>query len=108
MHLVHVITKCDYGGAQTVVRELALEQASRGHEVSVITGVVGPVSDELRAAGVHVEHEPALAHAIHLRHDWKALRHLTERVERLGPDLAHTHSSKAGFLGRRVVKLSLT
>lgn len=100
MRIVHVITKCDYGGAQTVVRELALEQQRRGHHVSVITGVVGPVADELRSAGVAVAVEPDLVHAIAPTRDRLAVRGLGAKLRVLDPDLVHTHSSKGGLVGR--------
>lgn len=102
MRIVHVITKCDYGGAQTVVRELALEQQRRGHQVSVITGQLGPVATELSSAGVPVAVETHLIHAISPRLDRLAVRGLSATLRTLDPDLVHTHSSKGGLVGRLV------
>ena len=100
MRIVHVITKCDYGGAQTVVRELAFEQQRRGHDVSVISGLLGPVATELRSAGIPVSVEPDLIHAIAPRTDRLAVRGLCATLSKLDPDLVHTHSSKGGLVGR--------
>ncbi len=100
MRIVHVITKCDYGGAQTVVRELALEQQRRGHQVSVITGLLGPVATELSSAGIPVAVEPLLIHAIAPRTDRLAVRGLFALLRALDPDLVHAHSSKGGLVGR--------
>ncbi len=100
MRIVHVITKCDYGGAQTVVRELALEQRRRGHEVSVITGLLGPVAGELRTAGIDVVLDPSLVHALAPAGDFRAVRSIRERLRMLSPDVVHTHSSKGGLVGR--------
>ena len=104
MHILHVITKCDYGGAQTVVRELATEQLGRGHQVSIVTGVVGPVSEQLTTLGVRVDHEATLTHSIHLQRDRVALRHLVDRMSELRPDVVHAHSSKGGLLGRQAAR----
>lgn len=100
MRIVHVITKCDYGGAQTVVRELVLEQVRRGHHVSVITGRLGPVASELGAAGIDVSLEPELVHPIAPRTDRRAVRSLASRLGAIRPDVVHTHSSKGGLVGR--------
>ncbi len=104
MHILHIITKCDYGGAQTVLREMACEQQRRGNRVSVVTGTLGPVSKNLATLGISVHQEPALVHAIHPMQDRIALRRLVEWLEQLGPDLVHTHSSKGGLLGRRAAR----
>ena len=52
-----------------------------------------------RASGVHV-HEVELARDIRLRPDWSGRRVLRDLFKALSPDVIHTHSSKAGFLGR--------
>ena len=104
MRIVHIITKCDYGGAQTVLAELASEQQRRGHDVSVIAGLTGPVSEDLTRLGISVEHEPTLTHAIHLRNDRSAFRALSSRLEKTKPDIVHTHSSKGGLLGRAAAR----
>ena len=100
MKIVHVITKCDYGGAQTVVRELALEQQRRGNQVFVITGQLGPVATQLSSAGISVVVEPHLIHAIAPGQDRLAVQGLRTTLKALDPDLVHTHSSKGGLVGR--------
>jgi glycosyltransferase involved in cell wall biosynthesis len=59
----------------------------------------------VRTAGEHVApivtHEiPHLVREIDPAADYRALRELRELNRRLGPDVVHTHSSKAGILGR--------
>ena len=43
---------------------------------------------------------PELVRAIRPRTDLKAYRSLRSAIRRLKPDVVHTHSSKAGILGR--------
>jgi glycosyltransferase involved in cell wall biosynthesis len=38
--------------------------------------------------------------ALHPIRDWKTYSHLIRRLEQLRPDVVHTHSSKAGIIGR--------
>src|ERR1700735_5857985 len=53
MKIVHVLTRGDVlGGAQSHVRELALELRNLGHDVTVITGAPGMFTDQLRQAGI--------------------------------------------------------
>ena len=43
---------------------------------------------------------PELHRPIHLMHDLRAYSVIKERLRALNPDIVHTHSSKAGILGR--------
>ena len=43
---------------------------------------------------------PELVRPVHPWQDWRALRHLTRLFRQLQPDIVHTHSGKAGILGR--------
>lgn len=48
-----------------------------------------------------VLHEvPSLVREVSLFKDWKGFRQLKALVAKIGPDVVHTHSSKAGVLGR--------
>jgi glycosyltransferase involved in cell wall biosynthesis len=98
--IVHVITKLDVGGAQSVVRNLAIGQHNGGAEVHVITGLLGPVAEELRALGVAIHHEPLLIHPVSLPTDWRCIRSVTQRLQLLHPHMVHCHSSKGGIVGR--------
>jgi glycosyltransferase involved in cell wall biosynthesis len=102
--IVHVITKLDVGGAQSVVRELALHQSAAGHEVQVITGTIGPVASVLSDSGVPVFHHEGLVHAIDPLQDRRAGARLQTMLREIGPDIVHSHSSKTGLLGRRAAR----
>ena len=104
MKIVHVITKLDVGGAQSVVRELALNQRAGGHDVQVITGTLGPVAAQLQDHGIDVFHHEGLTHAIDPVQDRRAGRRLQSMLRDIGPDLVHSHSSKTGLLGRQAAK----
>lgn len=105
MRVVHVITRLIVGGAQenTLASVLGLRQ-KYGWEVRLISGPThGPEGSlEPVAAAVPglLEVEPSLIRPLHPWHDTRAWLRLTQRFRRWRPDLVHTHSGKAGFVGR--------
>jgi glycosyltransferase involved in cell wall biosynthesis len=102
--VVHVITKLDVGGAQSVVRELSFQQRALGHRVHVITGTLGPVAASLARQGIDIIHHEGLVHAIDPIQDRRAGERLQGLLRELQPDLVHSHSSKTGLLGRRAAR----
>ena len=101
MRIVHIITKLELGGAQCNTLASCAAQAAAGHQVTLLAGAGGMLDAEAaRLPGVTFVPLPELLHPIHWRADWRALAALTQRLRALAPDLVHTHSSKAGILGR--------
>jgi glycosyltransferase involved in cell wall biosynthesis len=105
MRIVHVITRLILGGAQENTL-LTVDGLHHRHDddVTLITGPAeGPEGDLFaRAAerGLKVELMPDLVRAIRLGTDWKAYEALRRSFRRLRPEVVHTHSSKAGIIGR--------
>ncbi|WP_165252634.1 glycosyltransferase family 4 protein [Paludisphaera soli] len=105
MKIVHVITRLILGGAQenTLLTVEGLHHRY-GDDVTLITGPAeGPEGDLFRRAeeqGLKVELTPNLIRAVSPTTDWTAYRELRRAFRRLRPDVVHTHSSKAGIVGR--------
>jgi glycosyltransferase involved in cell wall biosynthesis len=105
MRVTHVITRLIIGGAQenTIASILGLRQ-KHGWEVDLISGptsgpegsLVSSFADSPRVLAVL----PDLVRPIHPWKDFFALRRLTQLLRARHPDIVHTHSGKAGFLGR--------
>jgi glycosyltransferase involved in cell wall biosynthesis len=104
MRIVHIITRLIIGGAQENTVLSCEGQHDRGHEVTLITGPpMGPEGSLLLRAqnyGYRVEVFDEMRRAILPRRDWKTYSHLIQRLRELQPDVVHTHSSKAGIIGR--------
>ncbi len=105
MRIVHVITRLIIGGAQE--NTLLTVDGLHHHyhdDVTLITGPAeGPEGDlfeRARQRELKVELMPELVRAIRPRTDLKAYWRLRSAIRRLKPDVVHTHSSKAGILGR--------
>ncbi len=105
MRIVHLITRLILGGAQENTL-LSCEDLIRfyGEEVLLVTGpAIGPegsLIERARAGGVPVEVIPSLRRSIDPWRDWKSYRAICRVLRQFRPDVVHTHSAKAGILGR--------
>lgn len=105
MKIVHVITRLILGGAQenTLLTVDGLHHRF-GDDVTLVTGPAegpeGDLFDRARERGLKVEVMPELVRAIRPRTDLRALSELRKTIRRLRPEVVHTHSSKAGIVGR--------
>jgi len=104
LNVCHVITRLIVGGAQENTLLTCEELHRRGHRVALITGPdagpEGQLLEEARGAGYEVIVLPSLRRAVRPRDDRRARRELASQYRRIRPDIVHTHSSKAGILGR--------
>lgn len=105
MRVTHIITRLVVGGAQenTIATVLGLRQKS-GVTVQLISGpTIGPEGSlESKVAAIPnlLTIVPTLVRPVHPLKDWLALNHLTRLLREQKPDVVHTHSGKAGILGR--------
>jgi glycosyltransferase involved in cell wall biosynthesis len=105
MKIVHVITRLIIGGAQENTLLTVDGLHHRYHDdVTLITGPAegpeGDLFDRAKERGLDVELLPELVRAIRPFTDLGAYRKLRAAFRRLRPEVVHTHSSKAGILGR--------
>ncbi len=104
MRVTHVITRLIVGGAQenTIASVLGLREKP-GLEVDLIAGTTegaeGSLQPLVDAAGC-LTVVPELIRAVRPWTDWVAYRKLVTLFRSQRPDLVHTHSGKAGILGR--------
>ncbi len=104
MKIVHVITRLILGGAQENTLITCKLLAERGHEVTLITGpALGPEGELFAAAqeqGYEVVVVDKMRRAIEPVKDFISYRQIKGHLQRIKPDIVHTHSAKAGVLGR--------
>lgn len=103
----HIITRLELGGAQqNTLFTVSHLDPSRFRPV-LITGEPGLLDEEARKlAGVEFHRIPSLVRAIRPLSDLRALLALAWLLRRLKPAIVHTHSSKAGILGRLAARLA--
>jgi glycosyltransferase involved in cell wall biosynthesis len=106
----HLITRLIVGGAQRIALETAAFLAGSGWSVELWagpqTGSEGSLHEEARRRGVPLREVPDLVRELSPAHDARALIWLRREFSRQRFDLVHTHSSKAGILGRHAAHLA--
>lgn len=108
VQVCHVITRLIVGGAQEAAIN-ACAQVDKDLFRSVLvtgpqTGSEGSLRSRAEELGVPVVVVPELVREIDVRRDVGALRALRRVFREQRPDIVHTHSSKAGLLGRRAAR----
>jgi glycosyltransferase involved in cell wall biosynthesis len=105
MRVTHVITRLIVGGAQenTIASVVGLGRKP-GLEVDLISGPTFGPEGSLESAFAGAQRQltvvPSLVRPIAPWRDWRALRALTALFRQRRPQIVHTHSGKAGVLGR--------
>ncbi len=99
--VAHVVTRLDLGGAQqnTLHTVRALDRAR--FDAVLVCGEGGFFDKEVRAdRSMRAVFLPSLVRQVSPLHDFLALLELIRTFQAERPDVVHTHSSKAGILGR--------
>lgn len=111
MRILHLITRMDRGGSAVNTLISASEQVKQGHDVLLVTGLseesdmsadelhcVAEGLEAFRLAGGRTRLLSPLKRSLGI-HDWLAYREISMLAGE-GFDVMHTHTSKAGVLGR--------
>jgi len=108
MKICHIITRLIIGGAQENTLLTCEGLYRRGHDVTLIagteTGPEGSLWSEAECGGYRLVRLDSMRRNVNGWYDWKCLRELRRILTDLKCDVVHTHSSKAGILGRMVAR----
>lgn len=97
--ILYLITKSSLGGAQGNVYDL-IENFRADYEVHLAVGTIGPLTEDVSKLGVTVHFISNMTREIDLFKDLLAVKGCISLIHKIKPDIIHTHSSKAGFVGR--------
>jgi glycosyltransferase involved in cell wall biosynthesis len=104
LKIVHIITRLILGGAQENTLITCKLLAQRGHDVTLITGpALGPegeLFEQTKNQKYNVIVVPKMIRAICPLYDTISYFQIKKHLQQLQPDIVHTHSAKAGILGR--------
>jgi len=101
MRVLHVIARLNVGGTARYITRLVEELPKHKIEAFVATGFVqGSEVEDPSAKKLKVIRIPSLGRQINPIKDHFALKQLLEVVREVKPDILHTHTFKAGFIGR--------
>jgi len=110
LRVLHVITRLIVGGAQENTLLTAIGQRRLEMEVALVAGPdpgpEGDLHDAARRGGIELHLLPRLIRPIRPLNDLIALFQLYRFIKRGRYDVVHTHSSKAGILGRIAARMA--
>jgi len=104
LKIVHIITRLILGGAQENTLITCKLLAERGHDVTLITGPAegpeGELFNQTKGQNYKVITINELIRPIHPFCDAISYYQIKKHLKQIKPDIVHTHSAKAGILGR--------
>jgi len=101
LRVLHIITQSrPFGGAQQNTLSLVTRMDRERFESHLACGPHGPLIDAARGAGIPVTVLPTLDNPLHPIADARALAGMVRLCRARRFDVIHTHSTKAGVLGR--------
>ncbi|MBI4636026.1 MAG: glycosyltransferase [Candidatus Rokubacteria bacterium] len=109
IRVLHVITRLTLGGSSenTVASVLALDRA--GYTCALAAGLAeseAATVEDARRRGCRILDVPSLGREVAPLRDLTTLRDLRRLMLRERPHIVHTHTSKAGFVGRLAARLA--
>ncbi len=110
IRVLRVIARLNVGGPALHVSYLARGLAEHGYETTLVAGEIGRGEESMEfvaeRADVDVVHLEGLSRELSPVHDLLATLRLARLIRRLRPDIVHTHTAKAGAVGRLAVLLA--
>ena len=104
LKICHVITRMIVGGAQENTLSTVVDHQRKGHDVTLLTGPSpgreGELLEYVNASGFRLTVFPELVRELEPVNDYKAYRRLIRYFREEQFDVVHTHTSKAGIIGR--------
>jgi len=99
--VLHFITRLIHGGADQNTLQTCIGLKNRGWEVVLVTGKEVSVElDQIIEQGIVSERIESLKRNVDLINDFKSLILFYRLCKKYKPDIVHTHTAKAGILGR--------
>ncbi len=107
--VLRIITRLNAGGPARHVVWLERGLAERGYRTRLLSGRVQGGEDDLtalaREARLDLVEIPALGREVRVRSDWRAVRDAGREIAAFRPEIVHTHTAKAGLVGRLAAAL---
>jgi glycosyltransferase involved in cell wall biosynthesis len=108
--VLRVIARLNVGGPALHVAYLTAGLADRGYDTTLVAGTIARGEESMafvaEAHNVHVETLGDLHREISPIRDLRAIVHLAQLIRRERPTILHTHTAKAGAVGRIAAMLA--
>ena len=110
VRVLRVIARLNMGGPALHVAYLTAGLRERGYETTLVAGSLARGEDSMefvtRELGIDVAQLPALGRDIAPLRDVQATLRLARLIKRVRPHILHTHTAKAGAVGRLAALLA--
>ena len=110
IRVLRVIARLNVGGPALHVTYLSRGLAERGYETTLVAGDVAPGEESMawvaEQANVDVVRIPGLSRELSPLRDLVATVRLARLIRRVRPHVVHTHTAKAGAVGRAAALIS--
>ncbi len=110
VRVLRVIARLNVGGPALHVAYLSAGLAERGYETTLVAGDVAKGEESMafvaQGAGVQVVRLPGLSREISPIRDLLAVLRVAREIRRTRPHILHTHTAKAGAIGRAAAVLA--
>ena len=110
IRVLRVIARLNMGGPALHVAYLSSGLRSRGYETTLVAGSLALGEESMAGVagelGVPVVTVPELHREISPLRDLRAVYHVADLIRRQRPDILHTHTAKAGAIGRLAAMLA--
>jgi glycosyltransferase involved in cell wall biosynthesis len=104
VRVMRIIARLNVGGPAIHVSLLTVGLQDAAYQSTLVTGVVGPDEGDMaylaRDLGIQPVVIPTMQREIAPLADLKTLAALVRLMRRMRPHIVHTHTAKAGFVGR--------
>ena len=104
IRVLRVIARLNVGGPALHVTYLTAGLTERGYDTTLVAGSIGRGEESMayvaEAAGAQVITLPGLSREISPLRDSVAIVRLARLIRRVRPKILHTHTAKAGTVGR--------
>jgi glycosyltransferase involved in cell wall biosynthesis len=108
--VLRVIARLNMGGPALHVAYLTAGLRDRGYDTTLVAGSLARGEDSMdfvaEQLGIRVEHIAELRRDISAVHDLRAVLSLARLIRRERPTILHTHTAKAGAVGRLAALLA--
>jgi glycosyltransferase involved in cell wall biosynthesis len=110
IRVLRVIARLNMGGPAIHVANLAAGLETRGYHTTLVAGSLARGEDSMafvaQRLGVGVVSVPEMEREVSLLHDASSIRQVAEIIRRERPHILHTHTAKAGAIGRAAALLA--
>jgi glycosyltransferase involved in cell wall biosynthesis len=109
VRVLHVIARMNVGGPAVLISDLLRQSDSTRFDQQLATGWCAPDEADLlltQATDIEAIRVEGLGRAVKPWSDVSALASLTSLIRQLQPDIIHTHTAKAGVIGRMAAKIA--